>query len=244
MLHGFGSSLHTWEPWARALDSSFRVIRFDLPGSGLSAPDAMDDYTDARSLTVLTALMDSLGVPRATLIGNSMGGRIAWRFAAAHPERVDKLVLSAPDGFASPGFVYGKAAEVPVTMTLMRRVLPKALLRMSLAPAYNDAERVMTDSLVMRYYDLMLAPGARDALLGRMRQTVLTDPVPDLRRIQNPTLLVWGEKDAMIPITNAADYLRVMPHAQLVSFPNVGHLPFEEIPLVALQPVRAFLARP
>ena len=62
LLHGFGSSLHTWEPWALALAATHRVIRFDLPGSGLSAPDASGDYTDARSLQLLAALLDQLGV--------------------------------------------------------------------------------------------------------------------------------------------------------------------------------------
>ncbi len=241
MLHGFGASLHTWEPWARALDSTYRVVRFDLPGSGLSAPDATGDYTDTRSVQLLLALMDTLHISRASLIGNSMGGRIAWRFAAAHPERVERLVLSAPDGFASPGFEYGKPAEIPATMPLMRFVLPKSLLRLSLEPAYADP-RSMTDSLATRYYDLMLAPGARSAMLARMQQTVLTDPVPFLRRILAPTLLLWGEKDAMIPISNAQDYLKAIPDVRLVSLPNAGHLPFEESPGEALRPVRAFLA--
>ena len=103
LLHGFGSSLHTWEPWAQALDRDRRVIRFDLPGSGLSEPDPTGDYTDTRSLEVLAALMDRLGVTKTTLAGNSIGGRIAWSFAAEHPARVEKLVLISPDGFASPG---------------------------------------------------------------------------------------------------------------------------------------------
>src|SRR4051812_15726430 len=64
MLHGFGSSLHTWEPWSQALTATHRVIRFDLPGSALTGPDPTGDYTDARSLQVLAALMDRLDVKR------------------------------------------------------------------------------------------------------------------------------------------------------------------------------------
>lgn len=243
LLHGFGASLHTWEPWARRLDSTYRVIRFDLPGSGLSAPDPTDDYTDVRSEQLVLALMDTLHVTKATLIGNSMGGRIAWRFAASHADRVDKLILSAPDGFASPGFVYGVAADVPASLSLMRYVLPAWLLRKSLEPAYADP-RSMTDRLAARYHDLLRAPGARDAMLQRMRQTVLTDPVPTLRTITAPTLLLWGERDAMIPVSNSADYLAAIPGARLVKLKNAGHLPFEEMPDVALVPVRAFLAAP
>ena len=240
MLHGFGSSLHTWEPWADSLQGSFRVVRFDLPGSGLSSVDPANDYRDARSMQILTALLDTLHIARATLIGNSMGGRIAWSYAAAHPERVERLVLISPDGFASAGFEYGKAPEVPLSMTLMRYVLPKPLLTMSLAPAYANAN-AMTDALATRYYDLMLVAGAREAMLERMRQTMLVDPVPVLRTIRAPTLLLWGQQDQMIPFTNAADYVKALPNVTLIALPGLGHLPFEEAPVQSLRPLRAFL---
>lgn len=240
LLHGLGASLHTWEPWARELASEFRVIRFDLPGSGLSPPDVAGDYSDARSMHLLLALMDQLGLQRASLVGNSVGGRLAWSFAARHPERVDKLVLVSPDGFASPGFEYGKAAEVPAVLGLMRVALPKAVLRMNLAPAYADPS-ALSEALLERYHDLLLAPGARQAMLQRMRQTVLQDPLPLLRLIQAPTLLLWGEQDAMIPVANAADYLKALPRATLVRLPTLGHVPQEEDPVRSLAPLRAFL---
>ncbi len=241
MLHGFGSSLQTWEPWARALQDDYRVIRFDLPGSGLSPPDPTGDYTDARTIEVLTALLDRLGVAHACVIGNSIGGRIAWRFAALNPDRVTKLVLISPDGFESPGIAYGQKPEVPAFVKLMRYVLPRPLLRANLEVAYGDPA-ALTDETVDRYYDLMLAPGVRDAMIARMEQTVREDPVPLLQRIRAPVLLVWGEKDALIPFSNAADYTRVLPDSTLVAFPGLGHVPQEEAPAKSLVPVKAFLA--
>lgn len=92
LLHGFGASLETWEAWAKCLSADYRVVRFDLPGFGLTGPDPTGDYSDRRALDVLTALMDQLGVKRASLGGNSLGGRIAWKFAAAYPGRLDKLI--------------------------------------------------------------------------------------------------------------------------------------------------------
>ena len=240
MIHGFGGSLHSWEPWAQALSVDHRVIRFDLPGSGLSAPDPSGNYSDARSMQLLLALMDRQGIARASIVGHSIGGRIAWTYAATHPERVDKLVLVAPDGFASPGFEYGRAPEVPLTVELMRYVLPKPLLRMSLEPAYANPS-FLSDALTTRYHDLMLAPGSRDALIARMRQTTLVDPLPLLQRIQAPTLLVWGEADAMIPVANSADYLKALANVTLVSLPGVGHLPQEEAAAKSLPAVRDFL---
>jgi pimeloyl-ACP methyl ester carboxylesterase len=241
LLHGFGSSLHTWEPLARALSAEYRVIRFDLPGFGLTGVDPSGDYTDARSVQVLGALMDRLGLARASLIGNSIGGKIAWNFAALHPERVDRLVLISPDGFASPGFEYGKKPHVPAMVRLMRHALPVFMVRQSLAPAYGDPA-VLTDELVARYHDLMLAPGVRGAMIARMEQVMLEDPVPMLRRIRAPTLLLWGEKDAMIPVANAADYLREMPDARLATFPGLGHVPQEEAPDLTSAEIRRFLA--
>ena len=241
LLHGFGSSLHTWEPWAALLQADHRVIRFDLPGFGLTGPDPTNDYSDARSQAVLLALMDHLGIARAALVGNSMGGRIAWLFAASHPERVSRLVLISPDGFASPSIAYGKAPDVPAMVRVLPYTLPTALLRMSLAPAYADASR-LADATVTRYRDMMLVPGVRPAIIARMQQMVLADPIPRLRQIDIPVLLLWGEQDAMIPISNAADYLAALPHARLTRLPGLGHVPFEEDPARAFPPVQAFLA--
>ncbi len=240
-LHGFGSSLETWEAWAETLSRDYRVVRYDLPGFGLSGPDPTGDYSDARGIEVLAALLDALGVTRASLIGNSIGGKIAWKFAAQYPARIEKLVLISPDGFASPGFEYGKKAVVPATIKIMPYVLPKMLVRMSLAPAYGDATRI-SDALVTRYWDMMLAPGVRKAMIARLGQTVLEDPEPVLARIQTPTLLIWGRKDGMIPFTNAADFVRALPHNTLIDFPGLGHVPQEEAPAESVKPVVAFLA--
>jgi len=239
-LHGFGSSLHTWEAWAAALGQDKRVIRLDLPGFGLTGADPAGDYTDARSIEVLVALMDKLGIERAAVVGNSMGGRIAWTFAARHPERVSKLVLISPDGFESAGLEYGKKPSVPSLLKLMQYALPKSMLRSNLRPAYADP-RAMTDALVDRYYDMMLAPGVRGAIIARMQQTVLEKPEPLLARIQTPTLLLWGEQDRLIPIANAEDYLKAIPNVRLVRLPAVGHLPQEEAPGASLAPLKAFL---
>jgi pimeloyl-ACP methyl ester carboxylesterase len=240
-LHGLGSSLHTWEPWARILSSDYRVIRFDMPGAGLSGGDPNGDYSDARSMQVLTTLMDHFSIAKASLIGNSIGGKIAWKFAAAFPDRVDRLVLISPDGFASPGEEYEKRQVVPSTVRLMRYALPKLLLKMNLDPAYGDPSN-LTDDIVTRYHDLLLGPGNRDAMIARMEQTELVEPEPLLRSIKAPTLLLWGEKDAMIPLANADDYVKAVPNSRLVVLRALGHVPQEEAPETSLVPVKQFLA--
>jgi pimeloyl-ACP methyl ester carboxylesterase len=239
-LHGFGASLQTWETWAQALSEDYRVISVDLPGFGLTGEDPSGIYTDQRSVEVLEAFLKELKITKVVLVGNSMGGKFAWQFAARYPNQVAKLVLISPDGYASPGIEYGKKPDVPAIADLYRYFFSKTFLAMNLEPAYANP-KTLSDALVNRYYDLMLAPGVRGAILARMQQTVLQDPVPSLASIQVPTLLIWGEKDAFIPISNSNDYLKVMPNAKRVSLPNIGHLPQEEQPFIGLAALKEFL---
>lgn len=239
-LHGFGSSSHTWDVWAKDLSSEYRVISVDLPGFGLTGEDPSGIYTDQRSVEVIEAFLKELQIPKVVLVGNSMGGKFAWQFAAQYPDQVSKLVLISPDGYASPGIEYGKKTEIPAIANLYRYFFSKSFLVMNLEPAYANPKS-LNDDLVNRYHDLMLAPGVRGAILARMQQTVLQDPAPFLSKIQTPTLLMWGEKDAFIPVSNSEDYLKVMPNVTRVILPNIGHLPQEEQARVGLQTLKEFL---
>jgi pimeloyl-ACP methyl ester carboxylesterase len=240
LLHGFGASLHTWEDWAPLLEDRFRLIRLDLPGFGLTGPDPSRDYSDVRAVAVIAALLDALGVERASVVGSSMGGRIAWRFAAAMPERVERLVLMAPDGFASHGRAYGKSPRLPPLLRILPYSLPRPLLRRATAPAYADPA-MLTDALIERYRDMLLAPGVRRAILDQVGQAVLVDPEPLLRRISAPVLLLWGERDRAVPVGHASDYLRVLADARLEVLPGIGHVPMEEAPEASAAALRRFL---
>jgi pimeloyl-ACP methyl ester carboxylesterase len=90
---------------------------------------------------------------------------------------------------------------------------------------------------------MMRAPGVRAALMERMRQSRNSDPVPRLQTLKMPVLLVWGEKDAFIPISNAQDYLKAIPHAILAAIPLAGHVVHEEAPTPSVQAVQAFLVK-
>jgi pimeloyl-ACP methyl ester carboxylesterase len=185
-------------------------------------------------------LLDELGINKASFIGNSLGGKLAWRIASTYPERVEKLILISPDGFASEGFDYDKQPEPSFMLSAMTVALPKPLLKMSLVPAYADPHS-LTPAMVDRYHDLMCAPGVRKSIVARFNQTLLKDPVPLLQKIQADTLLMWGERDAMIPVANASDYIKSIPSSHLIVLPNVGHLPQEEQPLLGLVALQKFL---
>jgi pimeloyl-ACP methyl ester carboxylesterase len=239
-LHGFGSSLHTWDEWSKPLEQNYRVIRLDLPGFGLSGENEGNDFSDSHDLAVILGLLDRLDIPKASFIGNSLGGKLAWRIASDYPERVEKLVLISPDGFASEGFDYDKQTESSFMLSAMTIALPKPLLKMSLAPAYANPSS-LTPTMVDRYHDLMCAPGVRKSIIARINQTVLKDPVPLLKNIQADTLLLWGENDAMIPVANAKDYLNIIPRVRLDVLPNTGHLPQEEHVQPGLTVLQKFL---
>ena len=240
LLHGFGASLQTWDAWSQALETQWRVVRIDVPAFGLTGPAVNNDYSDEADVARLLALLDHLGLQRVAVGGQSMGGRIAWNFAAAHPERVSHLVLVAPDGFPDPRSTTEFTYKVSPWLGLMKYSLPAWALRMGVAPAYGD-EKLLTADTMRRYQDMMRAPGVRTALIERMRQSRNSDPVPRLQSLKMPILLVWGDKDAFIPISNAQDYLNAIPHATLASIPLAGHVVHEEAPQPSVQAVKEFL---
>lgn len=242
LLHGFGSSLLTWDAWAQDLAKDHTVVRFDLPGHGLSAPDPAGDYGTGRTVAVLGDLLDTLGLERVTLVGNSMGGLVSWRFAAEHPERVEKLVLIDASGFVPPGVPYGQKVEVPWVFRAMRTMLPESMMRGSLASMYGDPGR-LDAATVRRYWEMMRVPGVRDALVRQLEDFTTVDPAPLLARIGAPTLILWGERDALVPVTDAARFAAALPAATVVTYPDLGHMPMEEAPERTLADLRAFLSR-
>ena len=240
LLHGFGSSLQAWDDWSVKLEQKYRVIRLDLPGFGLTGASPDHDYSEEKDLAILTRFADKLGLDKFSVIGHSMGGKMAWSLAAAQPDRVQALVLMAPDGFPETKDIGTKPYEVPAIMGLIKYVLPKYLVRKSIEPAFADAD-ALNDALVNRFFDMLRAPGVRGAILNRSNQTIYTDPVPRLKASKAPTLLIWGEQDQMIPSTNAQSYANVLSNSTTVLVPKLGHLLQEEQPEKGLAAVMQFL---
>ena len=240
LLHGFGSSLQTWDAWTPQLALKFRVIRLDLPGFGLTGESPTQNYSEGQDLATLVDFVNKLNLSSYAIVGHSMGGKMAWSLAAAQADRVKALVLMAPDGF-SPEAQWGtKPYEVPATLGLMKYALPKSFVRGFLDAAYADPQR-LTDPVLTRYHDMLRAPGVRGAILDRADQTVSTNPIPRLKQITAPTLLLWGENDRMIPSSNAAHYASVLQRSRTVVLPNLGHVLQEEQPALGLAQVDAFL---
>jgi pimeloyl-ACP methyl ester carboxylesterase len=243
LIHGTSASLHTWEGWATDLAQTRRVISFDLPGSGLTGPNAEGDYRLERYVAFTRNLLARLGIARAIVAGNSLGGEVAWQLALADPARVAGLVLVDATGFefrpeSMPlGF---RIARTPVLRQGMRWVLPRRAIEESIVDVYGDPSRVKA-ALVDRYYELSLREGNRVALMQRMDQ-MAPGPVERLGEIKVPTLILWGGRDRLIPPKWGDAFHQAIPGSRLVSFPRLGHVPQEEDPAATLAALRDWLS--
>ncbi len=244
LLHGSNASVHTWEPWVARLKSRYRVISFDFPGHGLSGPVPSRDYSTAAYVGVTQAVVDHLGLKRFILAGNSMGGGVAWHYAALHPERVAALVLvdaaGQPDpGSSSPPLGF-RIARTPGLRDIAASITPRWLISQSIPAAFTDKSRV-TPAMIDRYWELLRYPGNRAATLDRFAGYHSVDDGALLARITAPTLILWGRDDQLIPAASAAWFAQGLPNARVVILDHVGHVPMEEAPDRALAPVTALL---
>ncbi len=243
LLHGTSASLHTWEGWVPELSRTRRVISLDLPGFGLTGPFPDDDYDIARYAQFMGQVMDALDLPSSVIAGNSFGGQVALEVALTQPERVHQLVLV--DALAYPR----SAESVPLAFVLaatpgvnriLKYILPRATVEQGLRDVYGDPELV-TPALVDRYYEITLRAGNRAALPKRIRHMPDEASAARLVQITQPTLILWGGRDRLIPLANGERLHRDIAGSQLVVFPDLGHVPHEEDPQATLAAVQAFL---
>lgn len=243
LLHGTADSLFTWEGWAAQLRGQRRVIRVDLPGFGLTGPNAQGDYSIDAYVRFVAAVLDRLELRAVVLGGNSLGGEIAWRFALTMPQRVQQLILVDSAGYPPA------PQEVPPVFTLARmsmfgpvleRLLPRGLVLASLRSVYGDPSAV-TPELVDRYYDMALRAGNRRALVQRLQAMEGDDASARIAAVAVPTLIMWGAQDRLIPVAAAVRFSHDIAGARLVVFDRLGHLPQQEDPVRTVLEVQRFL---
>ena len=245
LLHGTSASLHTWEGWVEVLKVGHRVIRFDLPAFGLTGPSPDGNYTIDNYARVVVAVLDELGVDRCVLGGNSLGGYVAWATAVLHPQRVADLVLVDAAGvpFESQSVPIGfRIARTPVLNRLMEQVLPRSVVESSVKNVYGDPSKV-TPELVDRYFELTTREGNRRALAERLRQTQPGPLAERIGELKQPTLILWGGKDRLIPPDIGERFHREIAGSKLVRFDDLGHVPQEEDPTRTAAAVEEFLAQ-
>lgn len=242
LLHGTSASLHTWDGWARDLRGERRVVRFDLPGFALTGPNAQEDYSIAAYVKFVTAMVDSLGIHRFVLAGNSLGGQIAWATAAALPDRVAKLILVDASGYGLDpksvplGFVL---AGTPLVRDLMAYTLPRGIVENSVRSVYGHPEKV-TPELVDLYFDMTQRAGNRRALSRRIQQGYAGE-VTQIKALKLPTLILWGGRDRLISPDHGQRFATDISGSRLVVFDDLGHVGQEEDPERTVAEVKRFL---
>ncbi len=243
LLHGTGASLHTWQGWIDELAQTRRVITLDLPAFGLTGPNANNDYSPATYVEFVKEFLQTFGINSCVLGGNSLGGGIAWQTAAAYPALVSQLILVDATGYPNQAKSVPLAfrlAKVPVLNKLLTVITPRSVIEKSVQNVYGNPDLV-SEKLVDRYYDLTLRAGNRQAFLARMQLDANEDQSHKIKTLKQPTLIIWGEKDLLIPVENARKFAADLSNSQLVIYPELGHVPMEENPQETVKAVKAFL---
>jgi pimeloyl-ACP methyl ester carboxylesterase len=215
LVHGLAGSWRWWQPVIAQLASSLRVYLVDLPGFG-SARSQTFVLGDAPSY--VRAFIAQVGLERPNLVGYSLGGAVCARVAALWPQTVDRLVLAAPAGLLERRH----PAHYALPLAAALRHARPGFLRVVLADSLRAG--------VLTLYH------AATQLLG---EDALRD---ELTSISAPTLLIWGEKDPLVPLRLAKEYERAIPGAELVVFPGVGHIAMAERPNEFAHAILDFMA--
>lgn len=229
LIHGFASDLQTWNAWSETLRVNHRVIRFDLPGFGLSGPALEGGYSTERQCQRLTALLEDLKVgheePSVPVYwaGHSMGARLVSQCAGQVARQPDAVVLIAPalsteaPRQAQPGW-----------SSALRWVLPKALIRSGLTAAHA-AEHPPTEAEVERSYQMLRAPGVREALLASTKTPQPDSASPGVASVYaGPVLLMWGAQERLLGDKALQAAQRAWPKAKLHTYAQAGHMVHED----------------
>ena len=232
-LHGIVDSLHTWDEWATKMIPHYRIVRMDIPGFGLTGPVREGEYSKEMFTGFLNAFLTELKIDQCILVGNSLGGAIAWNFALHYPEKVSQLILIDPAGYPIEIPWPLSLTETPGIRHVARFITPRWIFQMSLKQVFGDPSKV-TDSIIDQFYELNLRPGNRDALIEIMDSLKKLNQDPtfskSIANIHTPTLLLWGKKDTWIPVSHVSRWKQDVPTIHTILYENTGHVPQLEIP--------------
>lgn len=246
LLHGLFSSLHIWDKWVNRLQDRYRVIRLDLPNFSLTGPFPDHKVDDQAYMRFLEDFVTALQLERFHLAGNSLGGYFACQYASRYPQHVSKLVMLNAAGylFVPPAalLVWG----IPLLGRIADHVeTPYSCCASLVRRAYADPGKIGANE-IQRYHELLHRDGNR-AATGRLIRHIRNRIGFDTSRVHlltMPTLIMWGDQDHWIPVRHAQRYHQAIPGSKLIIYPDVGHMPMEEIPEQSTRDLIQFLESP
>lgn len=231
LLHGTSASLHTWEPLIESLGDRYRLISLDLPGHGLTGANVAREYSHQAMINSVWRVLDHLDIKSATLVGNSLGGALAWASVIDRPERVNALIMLAPSGAprvtnaeSNIGF---KILRTSIGRVLMKKITPRSIIKTSLLQTVVVPE-IVTEQMVDRYWELLRMHGNRQAMIDLANTVRDEDAWIKLSSIKVPALVIWGERDGVLPVTMIVTFDAQLEDVKVVTLENIGHLPMEE----------------
>ncbi len=227
LLHGFAASADTWEGWRKALEGHYRVIAVDVPPFGLTGPLANRPMQPEDLQYFMDALVTKLELKSFYLAGNSLGGYMAWKYAARHPEQVKKLILVDSAGYPLDVPFAVRLMQTPVIRDVTTHLSPYPLVASSVKEVYGQPQNV-TATQIQRYHDMMRREGARLAVTELVSR--LNYDGQGIDQVKTPTLIMWGAKDRWIPPAHAPLFHKAIAGSQLVTYEELGHIPMEEDP--------------
>lgn len=236
LIHGLGASSEIWMHNMDALAAAHRVYVPDLIGFGRSERPEIP-LTPHGYAHSLCDFMTALDIGRAKLVGSSFGGSIALLTAVLFPERVEKVMVVGSAGFGRKLAWTLRALSLPLIGEILSYPSRSGVRTFFRKAVYNPA--VITSSFVNLYYTYFKSPGFRDYLLKLVRMMVDTrgvkaeiiDPViGNLRDITQPALILWGDRDGIVPLQQAYAGKERIPGARLHIMKDCGHIPFYEKP--------------
>lgn len=224
LLHGSGSSLHCFDGVVHALQAHHEVVRLDLPGFGLTGPRPDRDYRIETYVSFLQRFMSALSITTFSLVGNSLGGNIAWNFALDHPEQVRHLVLMNATGYPEKSLPLAmRLARNPVGRFLLRRMISRRATERNLRQLVGSRTPRLDDALVDRVYTFMSQPGNLQAFIDQSK-TPQRDRSSEIPRIVSPTLILRGQD------VDGQHFARDIPGSRETVFQGAGRLLPDEIP--------------
>jgi pimeloyl-ACP methyl ester carboxylesterase len=248
LLHGGGSSIEVWSYTVPALAQHHRVFAFDMVGTGLSDKPVMS-YSLDYQLQFLTRFLDTLNIQQANLIGNSMGGSVALKFALESPERVRKLGLVSSFGLGRETYFYDRLfAAFPAIANLVPP--SRRGVKWVLDSCVHNPKSVPEEWVELSFQRFSLT-GQREALISLLttnidiwgvRHEVFRPIVQHLGLIKAPTLVIWGKQDAITPVAHACVASQKIPNSSLHIFEECGHWAQVEHPEAFNHLVSEFLA--
>ncbi len=237
LIHGISCSVLEWEHVVDELALQHRVFALDLVGHGLTDKPLNLEYSLKDFAMHVLAFMDKMNLSSASLIGNSLGARVALECAAIAPSRITALVLSAPAAVDKTTLFEFRMASVPFLGELLTAPNPPGTGKIWRA-AFADPS-LATKALIAEKVALAKLPGAGKAFLKALRNMlefsgfkaeVMKDTHDKARQVKAPTLVIWGKLDRFLPISHMATLMKLIPHAVPVVMDQCGHVPMIEHP--------------